>query len=364
MTERRGAPLTALALAVLLADGGIDGAGAFVCVSVRCCCVSVWIGDGRASEHRGVGSEWNIDRDIRGGCTSRSADALIADLAARQHGVVARGQLVALGVGPDAIDRRIAARRLQAIHRGVFAVGHRLRTREATWMAAILAAGPDAVLGVRSAGALWRVRQSDRLEVICPRRLRRPGLEVHRGALRSDEVTVEDGIPVTTPARTLFDLAAVVSFHQLEAAFNEAEYRRLTSPVSLDALLARYPGRRGTQAIRRVLDDHARNGETRSRSELERALIRLVDAAGLPRPLINRQSDHGELDARWPEHMLIVECDGFAAHGTRKAFEDDRARDRALTTQGWRVVRITWRQLTEQPDAIARQLATLLEHRG
>jgi len=242
--------------------------------------------------------EWNIDRDIGGECSTRSADGLIAELAAAQHGVVAR--------------------------------------------------------------ALWNMRDSARIEVICPRKLRRPGIDAHRIAIAPDEVTVEDGIPVTTPARTLFDLAAVVTLDQLEHAFNEAEYRRLTSPVSLDALVSRHAGRRGTRAIERVLDNHRRNGETRTRSELERKLLALLDAHGLPRPRINRQSDPGELDARWPEQRLVVECDGFAAHGTRKAFEDDRARDRDLQVAGWRVVRITWRQLTTDGDTIAAQLMTML----
>src|SRR4051794_10781187 len=125
-------------------------------------------------------------------------------------------------------------------------------------MAAVLAAGPDAVLGFRSAAALWGMRGSGRIEVICPRRLRRPGIESHRIALAPDEVTVEDGIRVTAPARTLFDLGAVVGPDQLEHSFNEAEYRGLTSPVSLDALLARYPRRRGTRAIRRASTTTAR----------------------------------------------------------------------------------------------------------
>jgi very-short-patch-repair endonuclease len=304
--------------------------------------------------------EWNICRDIRGRCSPRSADPLISDLAAQQHGLVTRGQLIALGVGPDAIDRRIAMQRLHPVHAGVFAVGHRLRTRESTWMAAVLAAGPDAVLAYRSAAALWGMRRSSRLEVIAPRKLRRPGIEAHRIVLTDDEVTIEAGIPVTTPARTLLDLAAVVSPQHLKAAFQEAEVRRLTSPTSLDALLERHPRRRGIQAIQQILKDHHDTGRTIPTSVLERHLLALLDAHNLPRPTINRLSDHGELDATWPDHKLIVECDGYATHGTREAFEHDRAKDRHLIVAGWRVIRLTWRQLTTEPDTIARQLATVL----
>ena len=166
---------------------------------------------------------------------------------------------------------------------------------------------------------------------------------------------------MTTPARTLFDLAAIVGLQQLEHAFNEAEYRRLTSPVSLDALLARYPRRRRNAAVERVLENHRQYGETRTRSDLERDFVVFLDAYDLPRPSVNRVTEHGELDATWPGHRLVVELDGFAAHGNRKAFEADRARDRALVVAGWRVIRITARQLEDEPDTIAAQLRALLD---
>src|SRR3954466_11486840 len=152
-----------------------------------------------------MANEGNICTDMRGRCSARAPDALIADLAARQHGLVTRRQLVALGIGPKAIDRRIAARRLHPAHPGVFAVGHRLRTREATWMAAVLAAGPDAVLGFLSPGARGGVGHSGRGGGMCPRKRPRPGIEVHRIARAPDEITDEEAIPVTTPARTLLD---------------------------------------------------------------------------------------------------------------------------------------------------------------
>jgi very-short-patch-repair endonuclease len=289
-------------------------------------------------------------------------DQAIAARAAAQHGLISRAELVALGFGGRAIDNRIARGLLHPIQRGVYAVGHRRLTAEAWWLAAVLAGGPGTVVGFYSAAALWGIRSTSRqaVDVITPRVLRRPGIKAHRIALPADETDEEDGIPVTTPARTLFDLAAVVTPAQLEAAFNEAEYRRLTSPVSLDALLARYPRRRGNAAVRRILDNHRRNGETRTRSELERIFLSLLDAHDLPRPRINRNTDHGELDATWPEHQLSVEVDGFAAHGPRKAFEDDRARDRALVVAGWRVIRLTWRQLETDADTLGAQLSALL----
>jgi very-short-patch-repair endonuclease len=287
----------------------------------------------------------------------------IAALADRQHGVVSHAQLRALGVGPGAIKHRIGVGRLRPMHRGVYAVGHRALRREAWWMAAVLASGDGAVLSYRSAAALWGIRETARarIEVSAPRHRRSTArVEVHFVAMQPDEIAVERGVPVTTPARTLFDLATVVSGDQLEHAFDEAEVRRLTSPVSLAALAARYPARRGARAIRRVLDNHRKNGETVLRSVLERRLLALLDDHGLPRPRMNRVGAEGELDARWPEQRLIVECDGFATHGTRKAFEADRARDRALQVAGWRVVRITWRQLTNDANVLARQLAALL----
>jgi hypothetical protein len=324
----------------------------------------VVIRDARIGTIRSMASEWRIGSDIPTKSSSRDED--IAALAECQHGLVARAQLLALGVGPGAIKHRVAVGRLRMVRRGVYAVGHRALRGEAWWMAGVLAAGPGAVLAGRSAAALWRMRDSARpvVEVVSPRRLALPGIEAHRIALPDDEVTIEAGIPVTTPARTLLDLAAIVSPQHLQAAFNEAEVRRLASPTSLDALLARYPGRRGTRALERVLDNHHKNGQTIPTSILERRFLTFLDASGLPRPAtINRPSDHGELDATWPEQRLIVECDGFATHGTREAFERDRAKDRALQAAGWRVVRITWRQLTADADTLAAQLNALLAAR-
>jgi predicted transcriptional regulator of viral defense system len=310
--------------------------------------------------------ERHLRIDIHGGRDARSIDAAIGALASRQHGVVARSQLVAAGIGRGAIDHRLALRRLLPVHRGVFAVGHTASSRYGAWMAAVLAAGTGAVLSHRSAAALWRI--SDKvpatIDVIAPRHRRsRPPLVVHRIRLESDEVTVVRGIPVTTPARTLLDLTAVLEPRQLERAITEAEVQRLTSPTSIDALIERHPNRRGTAALRRIVAKRHEIGKTVTRSELEAAFLAFVEDHGLPRPRTNtRIHVPGGLvvDAAWPDERLVVELDSYGIHTTRRNFEDDRARDRALTVAGWRTVRVTWRQLHADAPALAVALRTLL----
>jgi hypothetical protein len=293
-------------------------------------------------------------------------DEKIAALAGSQHGVIARTQLAALGIGRRAIGHRLRCGRLHPLHRGVYAVGHRVVSREGRWMAAVLAMGSGAVLSHRSAAALWGMRATTRtrIEVAVPGRPgSRPALQVHRVRLAADETTTHRGIPVTTPNRTLLDLAAVLDARQLEKPINEAEILRLTNPISLDDLLERHRGRRGAKALREILATRDL-GSTITRSELEDRFLRFLDEAVLPRPEVNvalRVAGQWiEADCVWPNHRLIVELDGHATHATAGGFERDRARDRALHADGWRVVRITWRQLHEERDAVARDLERLL----
>lgn len=305
-----------------------------------------------------------FDPVIGGKSPDRHADRLIAELAARQHGVVARGQLLGLGFGSRAIDHRVKVGRLHAIHRGVYAVGHRLCSMEAGWMAAVLAGGRGAVLSHRSAAALWGLRSTSVTvpDVTVARKRSRPGIRFHRANLPADEV-LRRGIPVTTVPRTLLDLASVLDRRQLERVVNEAEVRRLTDPLSLDDLLARHPRRHGAATIRAILAS-GRIGATVTRSELENRFVTFVDRSCLPQPEINValfvDGRWIECDCVWRGERLVVELDGQAFHLTQPAFERDRARDRALHAAGWRVVRITWRQLHEEPDAIAADLRHIL----
>jgi very-short-patch-repair endonuclease len=287
----------------------------------------------------------------------RGIDAEIAALAGQQHGVVARRQLLASGVGRMAIVRRIEGGRLHPLHPGVYAVGHRVLSQRGRWMAAVLACGPHAVLSHQSAAALWGIRGTTktRIDVTVPSHLRsRPGLHPHRAVLPHDETTTHDGIPTTTPARTLLDLAAVVPKQTLERALDEAEILRLPGPATL---LDRYPRRRGTRNLRALLLD-ARN-PTPTRNDFEARFRTIVDDHALPRPATNTVIDGKEVDAAWRQAKLIVELDGYATHGTRRAFERDRKRDRRLQAAGWRVIRLTWTQLAERD--LPAELRTLLQ---
>ena len=181
--------------------------------------------------------------------------------------------------------------------------------------------------------------------------------------LADDEMTLLRGIPVTTPPRTLLDLAAVLGVRHVERAINEAEVLRLTDSTSLDDLLARHPRRPGTKAIRKLLGAH-NLGATITRSELENRFLQFLDDAGLPSPQVNAnltiEGQQIEVDCLWPDQRVIAELDGHASHATTAGFERDRARDRALQATGWRAIRITWRQLHDEPAAVAVDLARLL----
>jgi hypothetical protein len=292
----------------------------------------------------------------------RDPGVAMAELAGRQHGVVERAQLTEFGLSRHAVARLVERGRLHALHRGVYAVGHRKLTRCGAWMAAVLAAGEGAVLSHRSAAALWGIRETARraIDVTVPRDVRRPGLTVHRAQLPRDEVTTRDAIPVTTPARTLLDLAALLDEHKLARAAERAEALRLTSPTSLQELMDRYPRRPGTPNLKRLIDEH-RIVPTTTANDLERRFLSFLDANELPRPLVNESLDPSKTpDFRWTNERLIVEVDGFETHGTRAAFERDRARDRQLAAQGWRVARVTRRQLDGDPTTLAAELTAML----
>jgi very-short-patch-repair endonuclease len=235
-------------------------------------------------------------------------------------------------------------------------------------MAAVLACGPGAVLSHRTAGQFWGIvpRSPIAPEVTRPASFRgRPGIRGHQAMLPDDEIEVVGGIPVTSVSRTLFDLAAIQTERQLERAMNEAKVRRRTSRLSLPQLLARYPGRRGAVNLGGLLVSKRPGGITRN--DFEELFVAFLDANGLPRPRLNATlSIRGRFlkpDCIWDEQRLLLELDGREVHGTEQAFEDDRQRDRILLAEGWRSTRVTWRQLRDEPAAIATDLRRLLARR-
>jgi hypothetical protein len=293
---------------------------------------------------------------LRGG----PADQAIAALAATQHDVFSRRQLLTLGIGERSIDRRLSANRIRRVHRGVYTVRQSQLHRDGWWMAAVLLGGDGAVLTHRAGGAFWGIRRDNRrrIEVTVPRERRQcKAVHFHWGRLQPDEYAVRNGIPVTGVNRTIFDLAAVVPPAQVEAAIAEAEVRRLTDSVSIHELLMRYPCRPGAGALRAILG----TGASRTRSELEIAFLELISRSGLPRPETNvwLPGLGIEADCLWREQRLIVELDSRAVHLTAAAFESDRARDRAAAVAGWRTIRVTWAQVHD-PDQLVADLRVLL----
>jgi predicted transcriptional regulator of viral defense system len=313
-----------------------------------------------------MGGEKSFEHDIAVEMTSRSADALLAELADRQHGAVSHAQLIALGLGRGAIRHRVQRKRLHPVHRGVYSVGRRGLTRSGVWMAAVLACGPGAVLSHRSAAVLWGIRRADpmRTDVTAPARVgRRRGMRAHRGSLAADEITEVDSIPVTTVARTLLDLAAILDSHDVERAIEQAEALRLADATPMAALVARYPGRRGTAVLKGIVRKEARAAGI-TRSDLEDRFLRFLGERGLsppdPNAWLHLGEDWIEGDCVWPEQRLVVELDSWRYHATKAAFRRDRARDRRLQLAGWVPVRVTSWDIEEEPDRLEAELAGLL----
>jgi very-short-patch-repair endonuclease len=296
--------------------------------------------------------------------SARNMETILREYGAVQHGLVTRAQLLSAGVADHVIERRVRSGRLVRVHRGVYqadaVVGACARE-----MAAVLACGGECRLSHRSAGVLWKLLfygSSDELmEVTMHRRRRRhiAGIRVHRvNDLAPDEVTMVDGIPVTTPARTLLDLGECLSTRELEQALARAERSGLVTREAVRAMVQRHPQHRGARMLRQLLHDDAPAAFTRSKAE--ETLLALVRKARLPAPQVNARLLHYEVDFLWPTPGLIVEVDGMAFHGSARAFVEDRRRDAELTAAGYRMVRFTWQDITQRWEATLVRLAQAL----
>jgi very-short-patch-repair endonuclease len=327
----------------------------------------VVVGDRYADANDHTGAKFSSQRLVSAmglDATTAPRATALARLASRRHGVVSREQLVGLGYGNAAIARLLRTQRLHRLHPGVFAVGHTALTLEGRLLAAVMACGPFAGLSHHSAAALSALRPyaGTRIHVTVPaasgRRSTR-GLVVHR-TRHPVEWTIRDGIQVTTPMRTLADLADTLPQRQLEKALERAHATNVLDVTAIDAIAERHGnGRRGPRRLQRLV--HAHDAEaTLTRSELEDALLALCDRYAIPRPRTNVVIDGHEADFAWPEHGLIVETDSWRHHSSRARFESDRRRDAEHIAAGWRVVRLTYARVTEEPQAVAALLRRLL----
>jgi len=292
---------------------------------------------------------------------SRRVEDCIAAAAAAQHGVVTHRQLVAAGLSPDAIGRRLRAGRLRALHRGIYLVGP-LQLPHTREMAAVLASGTGAVLSHLSAAGVWGLREGTGgpVEVTTlANRGHRPGIRAHRPhRLDDDERTVRDGIPITTPERTLFDLAAVLDSQELESSAAHAEREALITRETLTRMLARHRRAAGTPALRAMLERDG--GPVLTRSAAETEFLALVRGAGLPPPECNVIVGRYEVDFLWRQSGIVVEVDGFQYHSSRPRFERDRRKDAELVAAGLTVLRLSWRQITQEGLATAVRLGQAL----
>ena len=290
-------------------------------------------------------------------------DKAIVALARKQHGYVTRRQLLKLGLGDDAIAYRIRIRRLIPVYAGVYAVGHIPLGQEAGAHAAVLACGDGAALSHDSAAALWKYvkRWPRELEVTAPTDRRRDGIKVHRAKrLTRRDVTRQPGIPVTSPARTVFDMAPrLKSDAALRRFVNDA---RLTYTFHLGAfaeLLSRHPHRPATRRLMQFVEAPA--GMTRS--QLEDLFVDFARRYGLPQPTINARRGRREPDILFPEQRVIVEIDSWEFHRDRGSFERDRDRDADHLAEGLLTVRVTEERLKGSPDREAVRLHKILRAR-
>jgi hypothetical protein len=289
-------------------------------------------------------------------------DLVITRLAARQHGVVARWQLLALGVSRTAVDSRVRDGRLIRVHRGVYAVG--VIDRRGYWMAAVLAGGEGALLSHRDAAMLWNLRETNRnaidITVVGGSRPSRPRLTIHSAAaFHPDDRAEVDGIPVTSVSRTLLDLAEVVGPTELRRAYEAAERHESLDMHAIDALIQRSNGRRGLAGLLALLD-YDPGPAVESKFELESKFLDLIRGAGLPLPSLNVLVEGHLVDAYWPAARLVVELQSYEHHGHRQAFEGDHGRFARLQVAGYEVRAFTFRQVACESEWVVEVVRAVL----
>ena len=263
----------------------------------------------------------------------------------------------------------LANGRLLQAHRGVYSVGHSTAQPLGRETAALLAVGPKAVLSHQSAAFVWGIVPAPPddvpVDVLVPARhvRRRLGIVAHRTTrLDRSEARICQGLPVTSPARTLRDIAGTGTMRELERAVDEALVRRIVRLQQLRAAVAGDKGRRGGPILAALLEH--RGNTTITRSQAEERMLEIIRAAGFPPPEMNARINGYEVDLLWRPQRLVVEIDGYTYHSTRSAFERDRAKDATLAAAGYLVIRITWLQMEHEPYVVVVHLAQALARRS
>jgi very-short-patch-repair endonuclease len=287
------------------------------------------------------------------------ADEIIAELAGRSHGVVARRALLEVGIGAEQIRRRLQRGSLIRVHRGVYRVGHTAPVIEATFMAAVMACGDGALLSDRAAGFLWGLLKGDAPapEVLARSERRVPGIAVRRARpFFVEDASICRGVPVTTVARTLVDLARWLTEPVLAQACHQGLVRFQIAPDSVESVLSRLPNARGARTLRRVL-----HGDVPvSLSRLEREFLNVLREERLPLPRTNRLTGSYRVDCRWPSEHLTVELDSYTFHGSHHAWDQDRHREREAYARGDQFRRYTWKDVLGRSGLMLRELRALL----
>lgn len=313
-----------------------------------------------------------------------------AEFARRQYGVVSRRQLLAAGMGEEAIRHGLASGRLHKLRPGVYAVGRRAAGQRGHWTGAVLACGPGAMLSHGSAAALWGIAKADQppIDIVVPADVRRRagGVRIHRRAatpVRLERAAVRarienpadwrpfgralllraelDGIPVTGPSVTLVDFASRSPLGEIEAAVNEADHRRLIDPETLRAVLDLLPGRPGLVKLRRLLDSAT---HTLTTTQLEHRFLPLVEKSGLPRPTTQRHLGRDRVDFYWPELGLVVETDSLRYHRTPFKQSADKRRDNRHARSGLLTLRFTHTHIAFEPHYVLSELRAAARARG
>jgi very-short-patch-repair endonuclease len=297
-----------------------------------------------------------------------SSERLIDEMAARQHGVVTRQQLLDAGIQPRAVARRVESGRLRPMHRGVYQVGP-LPGPKTFEMAAVLACGPTAAISHGSAARMhgipvsWSKSDPVSVSVVYPVARARPGIQVHRvRVLPGRDVTRVERIAVVTAVRAIVDLTGVLATRDLERVVAFVLREHLTDEPELRACAVRRGNPAGIALLMTILNSDTDPAFTRS--EAEARFLELIRGTGIRIPETNARVAGLEVDFVWRKEKVIVEVDGYQYHGSRRSYHRDRARDRKLAAEGYLVIRVTWDEIVNQGPAVLVSLARALALRG